>query len=127
MKITISKDFGATIDLTPQETTQLTSNCYWYKSSEKFFRGLGEKLSKEIDKKKAVPIFILAGNLTQARDYAKKRKIKIWSYIGHGQTYCLRGYKDMKLHYVGNWHERCDLVGMGCILSGMNVKAVYEF
>lgn len=125
MKITISKDFGATIDLTPQETSQLILDRHLPNTCARRLRSLGERLHSAVEGKKRLPVFIFAGRAEQAKHYARKHKISKYTYVD--ELHRLRGLKAIELHYVGSWHERCDLVGMGYILSRINVKAVYEF
>lgn len=124
MKITISKDFGATIDLTPQETSQLILDRNLPNTCARRLCSLGEKLRLAIEEKKRLPVFIFAGKVEEAKHYARKHKISKYTYVD--ELYRLRGFEAIELHYVGSWQERRDLVEMGYILSGVKIKSVYE-
>lgn len=125
MKINYHKDGSLDLAFSPKETKKFLDRCLLSNThrSIRFFYSLYFEIEETLpieQPEKALPIFILAGNKKQATAYIKKNKIRNPIVIQH--TNQLFGQRKIEIHYVGNWYERSDLVGMGCILRGSGSK-----
>jgi hypothetical protein len=125
MNITITENLSANISLSPEEAQSFIDKCHkpWHERSMNYFSAIGEKMAVLMSERKALPIFILAGNERQARDYARKYKLHKYDYVDNPRR--LLGYLEFELHYVGTWIKRRDLMDVSSVLIGRNVKAVY--
>lgn len=124
MNITVTEDFGARIELTPKEVGQLILDKNLPNTGALRFRSLGEKLLSAVEEKRVLPVFILAGTLQQASNYARRKKIRQYIYID--RPYRLKGHKKIELHYVGTALFRLDLEEIYNNLRGIEIKSYYE-
>lgn len=126
MKITIEANNDLILRFSEKERENLLFKLLnsGYETSRYYLNCLANKIRKAEKEKSALPIFILAANLQQAKNYAKRNNISKWEHLSNSDR--VRGYKKIVLHFVGSWEERSDLGEIFDVLRAVEVESVYE-